>query len=85
MLSRLLLFTLKAVSTNESLKEISFQRSNIYDKGCEAICNTIKYLEHVEKLNLSECELTTKGAECVADMIKVTYETCCLRFNLITF
>lgn len=61
----------QALSSNESLKEISFQRSNIGDKGCEAICNTIKYLENVEKLNLCECELTTKGAEFVAEMIKI--------------
>lgn len=59
------------MAANDSLKEVSFQRSNIYDKGCEAICNTIKYLANIEKLNLSECELTTKGAEYVADMIKV--------------
>lgn len=69
--NKLFLATPQALSSNESLKEISFQRSNIYDKGCEAICNTIKYLENVEKLNLSECELSTKGAEHVADMIKV--------------
>lgn len=61
----------QALSSNESLNDISFQRSNIGDKGCEAICNTIKYLENVEKLNLSECELTTKGAEYVADMVKI--------------
>lgn len=53
------------------MQEISFQRSNIGDKGCEAICNTVKYLENVEKLNLAECDLTTKGAEFIADMVKV--------------
>lgn len=59
------------MSINESIKEISFQRSNLGDKGCEAICSTLKYLANVEKLNLSECELTSKGAEYVAEMIKV--------------
>lgn len=63
--------TPQALSVNESIKDISFQRSNIGDKGCATICSTIKYLANIEKLNLSECELTAKGAEYVADMIKV--------------
>lgn len=70
------------MATNDSLKEVSFQRSNIYDKGCEAICNTIKYLANIEKLNLSECELTTKGAEYIADMIKVLLAI--VEFTLVT-
>ncbi|XP_013116352.2 protein Cep78 homolog [Stomoxys calcitrans] len=61
----------KAISSNRGLQDISFQRSNIGDKGCEAICNAIKYLENVKKLNLSECGLTPKGADFVANMIKI--------------
>ncbi|KAH8360155.1 hypothetical protein KR093_011088, partial [Drosophila rubida] len=61
----------KALASNDCLKELSFQKSFIGDKGCAAVCSTVKYLNHIETFNLSECNLGPKGAEHVADMIKM--------------
>ncbi|XP_030239823.1 protein Cep78 homolog isoform X2 [Drosophila navojoa] len=61
----------KALASNDCLKEVSFQKSYIGDKGCEAICSTVKYLNHVEIFNISECNISSKGADYVADMIKM--------------
>ncbi|XP_060650110.1 protein Cep78 homolog [Drosophila nasuta] len=61
----------KALASNDCLKELSFQKSFIGDKGCAAVCSTVKYLNHIEIFNLSECNLGPKGAEHVADMIKM--------------
>ncbi|ALC45512.1 CG7886 [Drosophila busckii] len=61
----------KSLASNDCLKEISFQRSYIGDKGCELVCSTVKYLNHVEIFNIGECNIGSKGAEYVADMIKM--------------
>ncbi|KAH8311898.1 hypothetical protein KR044_008522, partial [Drosophila immigrans] len=61
----------KALASNDCLKELSFQKSFIGDKGCAAVCSTVKYLNHIETFNLSDCNLGAKGAEHVADMIKM--------------
>ncbi|KAH8408003.1 hypothetical protein KR222_009997, partial [Zaprionus bogoriensis] len=61
----------KALASNDCLKELSFLKSYIGDKGACAVCSTVKYLNHVEIFNLGECDLTSKGAEHVADMIKM--------------
>lgn len=61
----------QSLASNDCLKEVSFQKSYIGDKGCEAVCGTVKYLNHVEIFNVSECNISPKGAEYVADMIKV--------------
>lgn len=61
----------QALASNDCLKELSFHKSFIGDKGALAVCSTVKYLNHVEIFNLGECNLTSKGAEHVADMIKV--------------
>ncbi|XP_064550674.1 protein Cep78 homolog [Drosophila montana] len=61
----------QSLASNDCLKEVSFQKSYIGDKGCEAVCGTVKYLNHVEIFNVSECNISPKGAEHVADMIKM--------------
>ncbi|EDV48907.1 protein Cep78 homolog [Drosophila erecta] len=61
----------KALANNECLETVSFRKSNIGDKGCEVVCNTAKYLSRIEVFDLSECGLTCKGAEHVADMLKM--------------
>ncbi|KAM8704919.1 hypothetical protein ACLKA7_009386 [Drosophila subpalustris] len=61
----------QSLASNDCLKELSFQKSYIGDKGCGAVCGTVKYLNHIETFNVSECNLGPKGAEHVADMIKM--------------
>ncbi|EDW97556.1 protein Cep78 homolog [Drosophila yakuba] len=61
----------KALADNECLETVSFRKSNIGDKGCEVVCNTAKYLNRIEVFDVSECGLTSKGAEHVADMLKM--------------
>ncbi|XP_043655695.1 protein Cep78 homolog [Drosophila teissieri] len=61
----------KALADNECLETVSFRKSNIGDKGCEVVCNTAKYLNRIEMFDVSECGLTAKGAEHVADMLKM--------------
>ncbi|XP_017117299.1 protein Cep78 homolog [Drosophila elegans] len=61
----------KSLADNECLETVSFRKSNIGDKGCEVVCNTAKYLNRIEIFDLSECGLTSKGAEHVADMLKM--------------
>ncbi|XP_034487805.1 protein Cep78 homolog [Drosophila innubila] len=61
----------QSLASNDCLKELSFQKSYIGDKGCGSVCGTVKYLNHIETFNLSECNLGPKGAEHVADMIKM--------------
>ncbi|XP_016949763.1 protein Cep78 homolog [Drosophila biarmipes] len=61
----------KSLADNECLETVSFRKSNIGDKGCEVVCNTAKYLNRIEVFDLSECGLTSKGAEHVADMLKM--------------
>ncbi|XP_044314428.1 LOW QUALITY PROTEIN: protein Cep78 homolog [Drosophila rhopaloa] len=61
----------KSLADNECLETVSFRKSNIGDKGCEVVCNTAKYLNRIDIFDLSECGLTSKGAEHVADMLKM--------------
>ncbi|KAH8318105.1 hypothetical protein KR074_009730 [Drosophila pseudoananassae] len=61
----------KSLADNECLETVSFRKSNLGDRGCEAVCNTAKYLNRIETFDLSECGLTSKGAEHVAEMIKM--------------
>ncbi|XP_055847752.1 protein Cep78 homolog [Episyrphus balteatus] len=60
----------KALSSNSQLRQISFQRSPVGDKGCEAICSSIKCLPAIETLNLTECNLSVLAAGHIGDMIK---------------
>lgn len=60
----------KALSCNTSMKTISFSRSTIGDKGCENLCSTVKYLINIERIDVSQCDLTCKGAGFIADMIR---------------
>ncbi|KAH8293986.1 hypothetical protein KR054_007209 [Drosophila jambulina] len=61
----------KSLADNECLETVSFSKSNIGDRGCEVVCNTAKYLNRIETFDLSECGLTSKGAEHVADMMRM--------------
>ncbi|XP_039491536.1 protein Cep78 homolog [Drosophila santomea] len=61
----------KALADNECLETVSFRKSNIGDKGCEVVCNTAKYLNRIEVFDVTECGLTSKGAEHVAEMLKM--------------
>jgi len=72
----------QSLADNECLETVSFRKSNIGDKGCEVVCNTAKYLNRIEVFDLSECGLTSKGAEHVADMLKVRRSIHRYNFNL---
>ncbi|XP_068153631.1 protein Cep78 homolog [Drosophila tropicalis] len=61
----------KALASNESLVTLCFRKSPIGDRGCSLVCNTAKYLNTIEVFDVSECNLTAKGAEAIADMIKM--------------
>lgn len=60
----------KGIAQNTSLKSISFARTNMADEGCATFCATIKHLPHVESINLSHCQLTSKGAEYVSGLLQ---------------
>lgn len=60
----------KAILQNNSLKMLSFARSNLMDHGCVIICSTIKHLSHIEKINFSHCDLTEQSASHISDLIK---------------
>lgn len=60
----------KGISSNSSIKNLSFARSALGDMGCEIVCSTVKYLPNIDCLNFSQCQLTEKGAEYIADLIK---------------
>lgn len=70
MLSRYTNFLLEGLAQNKTIRAISFERSYLRDDGCEMICATLKYLSNIEHINLSECELTSRCAQFIADMIK---------------
>lgn len=40
------------------------------DEGCNVICCAIKDLPHIEKLNLTQCYLTTTAAVHISELIK---------------
>ncbi|KAH8351040.1 hypothetical protein KR084_000272 [Drosophila pseudotakahashii] len=61
----------QSLADNECLETVSFRKSNIGDKGCEVVCNTAKYLNRIDLFDLSDCGLTSKGAEHVAEMLKM--------------
>lgn len=58
------------LSENRSIKNLSFARSALGDEGCDIICSNIKCLTNIDCLNLSQCQLTPKGAASIADLIK---------------
>ncbi|SPP80356.1 protein Cep78 homolog [Drosophila guanche] len=60
-----------ALGANENLETLSFRSSNIGDRGCEIICSTAKYLNRIAYVDLSDCNISAKGAAHVADMIKM--------------
>ncbi|XP_026847187.1 protein Cep78 homolog isoform X5 [Drosophila persimilis] len=61
----------KSLSGNDRLETLSFRKSTLGDKGCQLVCNTAKYLNRITIVDLSECNITCKGAVYVAEMIKV--------------
>ncbi|BFF92830.1 protein Cep78 homolog [Drosophila madeirensis] len=60
-----------ALGANENLETLSFRSSNIGDRGCEIVCSTAKYLHRIAYVDLSDCNISAKGAAHVADMIKM--------------
>lgn len=60
----------KALSSNTNLKTLNFKRSAIGDRSCESLSSTIKYLINIESIEMSQCNLTSKGAAAIADMIR---------------
>ncbi|XP_037046842.1 protein Cep78 homolog [Bradysia coprophila] len=62
-----------AILQNNSLKMLSFARSNLMDDGCVIVCSTIKHLSHIEKINFSYCDLTEISAAPIGNLIK--YQT----------
>lgn len=60
----------KGLCSNRSLKIINFARSKIGDEACEILCSNIKHLANIESVNLSQCNLSFRGAESVRDFIR---------------
>lgn len=60
---------------NTSLRTISLARSNLSDEGCGMLCASIKHMPNVEQINFSGCYLGVKGAESVANLLKVQFRT----------
>lgn len=63
-------YVANGLSENRSIKNLSFARSALGDEGCKIICSTIQYLSNIDCLNLSQCQLTPRGAESIANLIK---------------
>lgn len=61
---------LKGISSNKTLKYISFKSCPIEDEGCFEICETLHSLPNIEVLNLSSCSLSKKSGEYIAKLIK---------------
>lgn len=60
----------KGLVNNKSIKTLSLARSKIGDNACDSLCETIKHIMNIETVNLSGCNLSVKGAEAVAKLIK---------------
>lgn len=60
----------KGLAENSSLKHLSFQRSNLGDAAAVEICQTLSLMMNLETLDLSECDLSSRGAEAIANVIK---------------
>lgn len=58
------------ITQNQTIKSLSFARSNIGDEACDTLCETLKHLMSVEVLNLSGCNLGIKGVEAVTNLVK---------------
>ncbi|XP_022209209.2 protein Cep78 homolog [Drosophila obscura] len=61
----------KSLDGNDRLETLSFRRCMLGDKGCELLCNTVKYLNQIASVDLSGCHITAKGACHLAEMIKI--------------
>ncbi|KAG5678065.1 hypothetical protein PVAND_007767 [Polypedilum vanderplanki] len=60
-----------SIRSNQSIKSLSFSRCNIGDEACELLCSNIKHMLLVETINLSNCALSSKGAESIMKFIKL--------------
>ena len=70
LMGRYLATFVKGLVQNKSLTSINFSRSKIGDEGCTSLCNTIKHSMNIKCVNFSSCNLSAKGAEAIADLIK---------------
>lgn len=60
----------RALLLNATVRYVSLARSNVADDGCEQLCTTLKHLPNVDRLNFSGCQLSTRGAESIAALLK---------------
>lgn len=67
---RYMLSITKGLSQNNSLTTLSLTRSQIGDEACDFLCSTVKHMEEIHTLILSGCNLSFKGVEAVASLIK---------------
>ncbi|XP_065082572.1 protein Cep78 homolog [Ochlerotatus camptorhynchus] len=61
---------INGLQQNCSITELSLARSAIRDEGCEAICSAVMHLPKIESLNMSGCQLTARGCQSVAELVK---------------
>lgn len=69
--SYVLMLTKGLTENSGSLKHLSFQRCNLGDTTAIEICQTVSSMMNLETLDLSGCELSIKGAEAIANVIKM--------------
>ncbi|KAJ3238796.1 Centrosomal protein of 78 kDa [Chytriomyces hyalinus] len=60
----------RGLAGNGTLKELSLARSNIGDDGLFSLIPGIKAAKSLCSINLAGCQITTKGAEFLSDLIK---------------
>ncbi|CAB4010196.1 centrosomal of 78 kDa-like [Paramuricea clavata] len=70
--SRDLNYLSKGLSRNKTLKHLSFENCQIGDNGFEVISSAIRNCYSLQSLNLTGCCLTWRGAEMLANLIKVS-------------
>ncbi|XP_066592651.1 leucine-rich repeat-containing protein 45-like [Prorops nasuta] len=54
------------LTSTETLKHLSLQRTYIGDSGCELLCRTISNVQSIQSLNLAQCNLTSKSGPILA-------------------
>lgn len=64
-----LMFT-NGLTENSSLRHLSFQRCNLGDDAAVEICQMLSSMMNLVSLDLSECNLSCRGAEAIANIIK---------------
>lgn len=60
----------KGLAHNAAVEDLNFSRSKIGDNGCIALCSTMKHMMSIKNVNFSSCNLSVKGADAIADLVK---------------